>query len=130
MRATGDLLEGLIFLEIIRCNTEHLSPDARGGEGSAPQDFVADRLRRPVRITAVARRFGLPIETVRRHLRVLLDRGLCVRTPTGFIVPAEVLARPVLARVMAENVVNLHRMFDALSQLGVLAVWDRAEPPA
>lgn len=125
VRAVGNLIEGLILLEIVRSNTEHLRPDQRGGEGALAADFVADRLRRPVSITAVAQRLGLPIETVRRHVGELQQRGLCRRGAGGLTVPAEVLARPAFAEFSSENLTNMHRMFASLSQLGVLAVWDR-----
>ena len=129
-RSMGDLLDGLILFEVVRSNTEHLPADLRGGDGAAPEDFIADDLRRPVRITAIAARMGLPIETVRRHAGALIERGYCLRTPAGLLVPAAVLARPAVLNGMGENIANLQRMFAALSQLGVLTVWDRARPPA
>ncbi|HEV2530094.1 hypothetical protein [Phenylobacterium sp.] len=127
MRALGDLLTGIILIEVLRNNTEHLGPDLRGGEGLSPDDFVPDALRRPVSITAVARRIGLPIETVRRHAAELLERGLCVRVKGGLVVPTQALARPAMVAFSSENLANLHRMFAALSQLGVLAVWDQLD---
>lgn len=130
MRALGDLLAGIILTEVVRSNVEHLPNDLRGGEGVAPEDFVADKRRRPVSISAVAHRLGLPGETVRRHTAELLARGLCVRVKGGLVVPAEALARPPLVAFNAENCVNLHRMFTALAQLGVLAVWDRLSASA
>jgi DeoR/GlpR family transcriptional regulator of sugar metabolism len=130
MRAMGDLLTGLILMEVLRCNTEHLPRDERGGEGFGADDFVADELRRPVSITGVAARLGLPIETVRRHAAELFDRGLCVRVKGGLLVPSPALARPAMVAFSSENFVNLHRMFAGLSQLGVLAAWDRLPPVA
>lgn len=128
VRAVGNLLEGLILLEVVRSNTEHLQADQRGGEGALADDFVPDRQRRPVSVTAIAGRLGLPIETVRRHVTELQARGLCLRATGGLLVPAEVLARPAFAHFTAENLTNLNRMFASLSQLGVLAVWDRQTP--
>ncbi|MDB5494659.1 MAG: hypothetical protein JWP86_1996 [Phenylobacterium sp.] len=125
MRALGDLLAGIVLTEVVRGNTEHLPFDMRGGEGVSPEDFVADKHRRPVSITAAAHRLGLPVETVRRHTAELLARGLCVRVTGGLVAPAEALARPAMIAFNAENFANLHRMFAALAQLGVLAVWDR-----
>jgi DNA-binding Lrp family transcriptional regulator len=128
MRSMGDLLTGVILMEVLRCNVEHLTPDQRGGEGEEPADYVADGHRRAASISTVARRLGLPIETVRRNAVDLLDRGLCVRIKGGLLVPAEALARPVMIAFGAENLANLQRMFAALAQLGVLSVWDKAPP--
>lgn len=125
VRAVGNMIQGLILLEVVRSNTEHLHPHQRGGEGALADDFVPDGLRRPVSVTEVAQRLGLPIETVRRHVTEMQARGLCVRATGGLLVPAEVLARPAFAQFTAENLTNLNRMFASLSQLGVLAVWDR-----
>jgi len=130
MRAVGDLMTGVILIEVLRSNTEHLPPTQRGGEGATPEHFVPDELRRPASISAVARRIGLPIETVRRHSAELLARGLCVRVKGGLVVPNEALARPAIAAFGADHLVNLHRMFSSLAQLGVLALWDKARPPA
>ncbi|MDB5475497.1 MAG: hypothetical protein JWP49_1008 [Phenylobacterium sp.] len=127
MQAIGDLMSGVILIEVLRGNTEHLAADQRGGEGASPDDYIADELRRPVNISSVARRIGLPIETVRRHAATLLDRGLCVRVKGGLMVPTEALARPNMVAFGTEHFLTLHRMFAALSQLGVLAVWDKAE---
>jgi DNA-binding Lrp family transcriptional regulator len=128
MGALGDPVEGLILLTVVRCNIEQLSADQRGGEGAAPQDFVTDELRRPVRVGIVARRLGLAKETVRRHAARLVERGLCVKARGGLVAPAQALARPDFLACMAGALINLHRMFAALAQLGVLRAWDDLNP--
>jgi len=130
MRALGDLLTGIILMEVVRSNTEDMPRRERGGEGDSPDDFVSDELRRPVSITGVAARIGLPVETVRRHAAELFDRGLCVRVKGGLVVPSAALARPAMVAYSRENLSNLQRMFAGLSQLGVLAAWDRLDPIA
>ena len=130
MTTLGDPLEGLILLMVLRCNTEHFSAEQRGGAGADAEDFVADDLRRPARVSEVARRLGLPGETVRRHAAALIHRGLCARTAEGLVVPAEALARPAFIALMGENLSNLQRMFGGLSQLGVLQAWDDLDPRA
>jgi len=120
----GDLLDGLLVLEIFRSNVEHLGPEA-GGE---PGGLIADAQRRPISVSALAARLGHPAETVRRHVAGLMVRGACVRVKGGLIVPTEALMRPNLQEAMAGNAANLHRLFAALSQLGVLKVWDAGRP--
>ena len=124
MRELGELQDSLLFLGIVRQNVEHLGlADLRGDDG-AP---LPDRLRRPVSAAALARRLGLPTETVRRHLVRLAEEGLCRSLGRrGVIVPAEVIALPAAQTVMDENVRNLHRLFTALGHLGVLKLWDDA----
>jgi hypothetical protein len=126
----GDLPRGLVWFGVLTANTEHL-PDREGGEeGTSPLDFVPDALRRPVRVAALAERPEMPQETVRRQAARLVADGFAVRTRQGLIVPAEVLARPNVLRLMAENHGHLRRMFAALAQLGVVAAWDREILPA
>lgn len=121
----GEVQDTLLFVSIIRLNTEHLGPDTRGGPGDEAEDFPDDRLRKPVTAAELARRLGLPPETVRRHVAGLEARGFC-RTVghRAVIVPAQVLARPDVRAVMEDNWRNLQRLFTALAQLGVLKVWD------
>ncbi len=124
----GDLIDGLILLEIFRSNIEHLPHDLRGGEGFEPADMVSDRLRTPITVTRLAKRIGVPHETARRHITALMARGVCVRARGGLIVPAAALGHPILPTALAGNASNLHRLFGALAQLGVLQVWDNVRP--
>jgi DNA-binding transcriptional ArsR family regulator len=121
----GEVQDTLLFVSIIRWNTEDLGPEFSGGPGGRAEDFPPDAVRKPVTTAALARHIGLPAETVRRHLVALEARGLCrAEGRRGFIVPAEVLARPEAQAVMDDNWRNLQRLFTALAQLGVLKVWD------
>jgi DNA-binding transcriptional ArsR family regulator len=126
----GDLLSGLIFLTVVRCNTEHLSDRERGLDGAEPRHFVADALRRPVRMSAVSEMLGVPEETVRRHVAKLTKAGLCRRTPDGLIVPAETLARKPFTQLMVDNQVTTRRMFETLARFGVLELWRAGGAPA
>lgn len=133
----GDLFDGVIVLEVFRSNVETWPADLRGGEGFAAQDMVADRLRRPITVTALARRLALPRETVRRHADALRARGILqpalARQGRGLIVPSQALARPPVLSGLTAASGNLNRMFATLSQLGVLRIWDEvreSHPPA
>src|SRR6185312_5344737 len=66
MRSVGDPVSGLLLLEMGRANAEHLDPIARQVEGPIP-----DEHRTPVSALELARRCGLPAETVRRHVKSL-----------------------------------------------------------
>lgn len=125
---TPDLLDRLIFLEIFRENVEGFPIEALGGDTLEAHDMVPDRQRRPIVVRTLADRLGLPLETVRRHVAGLLDAGMCERRDEGLIIPAATLARPQMRAAIEANVVNLHRLFAALSQLGVLRLWDGLRP--
>lgn len=120
----GDLIDGLIVLEIFRSNIEHLPPVP----GPGPGGLVDDAQRRPIAVTALAARIGVPQETVRRHVADLMARGICVRIRGGLIVPMQQLAgaNPHLRAAVEANAANLHRLYSAYAQLGVLEVWDKA----
>lgn len=122
----GDLIRGVIFLAVLRANTEHLPDDEEGTDAGGPASFVPDELRRPVNVAALSARLGIPHETVRRHCVRLCDDRMCLRSPEGLIVPAHVLARPTFVQLMGDNNSHVRRMFTHLARLGVVAEWERA----
>ncbi|MET0275003.1 MAG: hypothetical protein ABW360_18605 [Phenylobacterium sp.] len=125
MAQFGEVQDSLLFVSIVRWNTEALGPELRGGPGDLAEDFPPDLMRQPVTAAALARHIGLPAETVRRRVAALEARGLCRSDGRrGFIVPAAVLARPEVLAVMEDNWRNLRRLFTGLAQLGVLQIWD------
>jgi hypothetical protein len=123
----GDVVTGIVFLDLFRANTEHL-PDTEAGAEDAewtPEGFVPDSLRRPVRAGVLAERLGIPQETIRRHLLRLLDDDRCERNETGYLIPARVLAREPVVRFMQDNQSHLYRLFSGLADFGVLSEWER-----
>jgi Mn-dependent DtxR family transcriptional regulator len=122
----GDLISGVLLMDVIQANTEHLG-DTVGGvddESWRAEGFVPDDLRRPVRVTSLSARLGIPNETVRRRLAQLVARDLCERKGDGFIVPARTLARPGFVQFMTDNPSHLHRLFGALAEFGILSQWE------
>jgi len=123
----GDLVTGLILMDVIHANTQHL-PDTEGGQDDpdwSPTGFIHDEERKPVRPAALAERLGIPQETVRRHLERLVTDDLCERKEHGYIVPARVLAREAFVQYMTDNQSHLHRLYAGLADYGVLAEWER-----
>lgn len=109
----GDLTDAAIWLEVLRSSHEHLPDDAGCDRGQS----------RPVRMTALARRIGMPFETVRRRMADLTARGLCETTADGVVLGPEATSGPALERIGEGNHRDLGRMFAALGHLGVLAAW-------
>lgn len=123
----GDLVTGLVLMDVIHANTEHL-PDSEGGEADAgwsPTGFVPDDQRKPVRPTTLSERLGIPPETVRRHIQRLLDSDRCERRENGILIPSRVLARDPFVQYMMDNQSHLHRMYAGLADFGVLTEWNR-----
>lgn len=117
----GDALTSLIFLTIIHRNLLRVSRDASetlaysGSDKPPPNDK-----RTPVTVYAVAKELGLSYETVRRHVKRLLDAGVCERGGEGLIVPAEITTRPDFLRAGARNYENVQRLVRALEASGAL----------
>ena len=126
-RHMGDVVSGLLLMDVIHANTEHL-PDTEGGDpagGWAAEGFVPDILRRPVRPTALSARLGIPLETVRRRLQRLVDADQCERMEDGYVVPARILARPPFIQYVLDNRSHVHRLYVGLADFGVLSEWER-----
>lgn len=117
----GDIIDGMVLLEIFRSNVEALPQDRPG--------IMTDDERRPVSVNAAAARLGLPSETVRRRVADLIERGVVERVRGGVIVPTRILSDPRLAAALSANAMNLHRLVTSLARLGVLKVWDDLNPP-
>ncbi|MBL8771242.1 MAG: hypothetical protein JNK30_07645 [Phenylobacterium sp.] len=126
-REVGDVVTGLILMDIIQANTQHL-PDGDAGsdaDGWSPDGFVPDEQRKGVRAATLSERLGIAPETVRRHLARLAERDLCERKGDGFVVPARVLARELFVQYMLDNQSHVHRLCSALADFGVLPLWER-----
>jgi DNA-binding Lrp family transcriptional regulator len=122
IKNVGDITTGLVFMDLIHANLEHLSDD-EGPDGAS--GVLPDEHRRPARAAILAARLGMPQETVRRHLNRLLATDRCERTADGYLVPGRVLARRPFVEYVLANQTNLQRLMTALGEYGVLAAWDR-----
>jgi DNA-binding Lrp family transcriptional regulator len=121
-RAGGDVLEPLVFAAIVQANQALLrnAPAVVARYGESPE-AIPDHLRRPISINAVAESLRLPFESVRRKVRVLIDKQQCVSTPSGVYVPRSAIVSPRHAAIQAERLARLMRFHDALLGVGFLA---------
>lgn len=120
MRRVGDPVTGLILLEMACANIEHLDEVDLSMEGPLP-----DRQRLPIRALALAKRVGLPPETVRRHVANLEKGDFCRKVKGGLLAAPEQMGRGEEgAHGVFDNMANLHRFFMRLAQFGVLAYWE------
>ncbi|WP_374471685.1 DeoR family transcriptional regulator [Phenylobacterium sp.] len=104
-RTLGGLLQVMLQLSILRANGE-------GGGG------------RPVTVAALARRLGLPEETVRRNAARLVAEGRCLRTSRGLLMAPDVLERPEWIAFTSAHLNNLLRFYSVLDARGLLHAWE------
>lgn len=109
MAITGDLISGLALFGMLSSGPALPGP--------------------PISTAALARRLAMPHETIRRHAAQLVADGWCRRARRGFAVGEDILARPQLTGFFHDNAVNLHRLFAALAERGVIEAWERLGVP-
>ncbi|MDG2520317.1 DeoR family transcriptional regulator [Caulobacter segnis] len=118
----GDLVEALVFTTALDANMAPVDRDADLAvlygrlEESAP-----DELRRPVSMNAVAQSLGLPFETVRRRFVALVERGLCVTTPAGVVIPRSAVMSESYIALQQERYDRTRDLFLELWRGGVVA---------
>ena len=93
----GDALTALVFLTIVSRMLRARQNAVNGG----PEKRAA------VTVYAVAKDLGLSYETVRRHVKRLLDAGLCEREVQGLVVPDAVFERSDFQRAISRNLDNV-----------------------
>ncbi len=99
----GDLEKSLIFAAVSAANVGVLHDDPALSRLYAHTTFP-DELRRPIRVQRVAESLGLPRETTRVKVKLLVEEGLIQATRAGLMIaPATMLDprfRPMLMRYM------------------------------
>lgn len=102
----GDLIKGIIFTAIAVANSE----------GSAPP--ATDQAPRPVSVMSVASSIGVPYETTRRYVNLLVSQGLCERMGrSGVVVRQEGLTTPAMMTAYQETVTSFNRLASALRRM-------------
>lgn len=105
----GDALTSLVFLTVV-------SRMFRLRQNAATS---AHEKRAAVTVYAVAKDLGLSYETVRRHVKRLLEAGLCEREVQGLVVPDAVFERSDFQRAISrnlDNVLGLLRRLDGTAE--------------
>lgn len=123
-RALGvDVVTTFLFLAINRANFSGVLNIESGKIRSAgPAALLPDDQRQPISAFALARNFGTPHETVRRHIAKLIAAELCDRRPDGgIIVPARVLESDRLRRAGEAAAAILNEHLERLAEIGLSA---------
>lgn len=99
----GDLVRGIIFTAIAVANNES-SPLAN-----------ADGKLRPVSVMSIASSIGVPYETTRRYVNLLVSEGLCERMGrSGVVVTEAALVSPAMVGAFQETFTSFNRLVTAL----------------
>ncbi len=99
----GDLLKGIIFTAIAVANSEHMPVEA------------VDREPRPVSVMSVASSIGVPYETTRRYVNLLVSEGQCRRMGrSGVVITAEAFLRPGMLGAYNDTFTSFNRLVTAL----------------
>jgi len=99
----GNLLTGLVFLAVAQASVQHHNQPVRRNPAAADGVFPDD-MRRSVSVLGVAQFLGIPYETARRHVHLLLEAGYVERRGArGVVVPADVMRRPEIDRAVSAN---------------------------
>lgn len=99
----GDLLRGIIFTAIAVANSE-----------TAPVDG-APSARRPVSVMSISGSIGVPYETTRRYVNILVREGLCVRMGrSGVVVTDSAFETPLMYAAYRETYTSFNRLVMAL----------------
>lgn len=104
----GDLLRGIIFTAIAVANTESLPVAAN--EQDRPE-------RRPVSVMSISGSIGVPYETTRRYVNLLVDQGMCVRMGRrGVVVTDKAFESPLMYAAYIEAHTSFKRLVAALQR--------------
>lgn len=101
----GDLLRGIIFTAIAVANGES-TPFGGGGEP------------RPVSVMSIAHSIGVPYETTRRYVNMLVAEGLCLREGRrGVMIAEKALRAPEMVAAYRETFASINRLATALKRV-------------
>lgn len=134
IRATSDCLNGdleksLIFAAVSAANVGQLDDDPVLTRQYA-HTAVPDDLRRPIRIQRVADSLGLPRETTRVKVNLLIDEGLLQATRNGLLISSAAMKAPRFEPMMRRYLGSLDRAIErlAVAECAGLSQHERLHP--
>jgi hypothetical protein len=114
----GNLMTGLVFMAISQASVQHLNKPTQINP-DAVEGIFPDELRRPVSVLGVSQFLGLPYETTRRYVNLLVDSGYVIKVGAkGVMTPAEVMRRPEIDRLVSANYLNTRLFLRGLQRGG------------
>ena len=119
MRESGDAVTAITLLAVLVAALDEAPwpPEADWALTTVPF--------RSTSVAQVSRRLGLPNETVRRHITLLIEAGLCRKTAEGVSVARDILTRPPIQAMVEDHAHAVQRLFAGLAERGVVAAWEQ-----
>lgn len=119
LREGGDVISALTLLAVLVAALNEVAwpPEA---EWALTQTVFGTST-----VAEIARRLGLPGETVRRHIVRLTDAGHLRRTDGGVTIARDYLTRPSVQVLAEEHAGAVQRLFAGLAERGVVAAWEQ-----
>ena len=98
-----DIITAFVFFATHRANLGHLAY-ARSRTSGEPEYVWPEDVRLPATVLSLSRNIGLPYETVRRHIGILIEKGICAKAKNGRIrVRSEAMASPALLKAAQDT---------------------------
>ena len=120
MRETGDAISAITLLTILVAALDDVPWPPQADWALPATPF------RSATVAQIARRLGLPAETVRRHVLQLVEAGVCRKTDEGVAPAPDFLARPAIQALTDDHAAAVQRLFAGLAERGVVAAWELA----
>lgn len=119
-RAAHDAwLQLVLFSAILSVNVHQFARDPNIAKKLRDERTLTPvELNVPATIAQVARRFGMPESTVRRHVTLMEKDGRLVRRPSGWVVSEDWLNHPNCVTVSRESFASMKRIFERLAAAG------------
>jgi hypothetical protein len=110
----GDVVLAVVFIAAAQAGTQHLR-HAPNSAAKLSGGLFPDEARRPISISALARSLSLPVETTRRHVIKLVEKGFAVRSDQGgVLVTSAILGREAVQQAIQSNAINIKQLIDGL----------------
>lgn len=112
----GDMVAALVLGEIAHRNVEAWLAKHENSEEFLLDPARRERLMRPCNALSIAESCGLPRETVRRKILLLIDRGYVYRSESGFLFVTTTVGNDFedMTAQLVENLLATARRLQAL----------------
>lgn len=126
-----DLVAVVLLGAVANANTSYLDARPDVSQKHIAVGSVTAEMRRPAKVSSLARSLGIPRETARGKARDLLERGLVMARPEGLIINSDALASPKGGTVLHSILGPTEDFLDGLGRLGVFELnvnWKLGSP--
>lgn len=121
----GDVLRGLIIVGINQANVAHVRSES--GQYATTDNPVPLEERRPISVHALSLDLGVPYETTRRHVKALIESGVCIRVENGVVMLPHTIDN--VSRRLRRNLENVQAFVTELRRGGILDPADELPRP-